>query len=156
MTLPFSDGIPKMPRKMTSREKNADSLFLHLQIISRLIFIVTAILGYYLYQIAGAIFFAILGYIFGIMIRRSLGIRGKDPIIGFYIRMQERGSGSRRGILEWMIENARGNEFTQEKCQAITAAYNEARQELNHCSSKSEREEILEKLDEKVKSISYD
>jgi hypothetical protein len=153
---PFSDGIPNMPRRMTSREKIADTIYLNLQIFSRLLFIATAIIGYYFYQLFGIILFAILGYILGILIRRSLGLRGKDPYVGFFIRMKERAEGSRRGILEWTIEIIRGNEFTQKKCLAIANVYSETKQKLIQCSSESERKKIIEELDQKVKQISYD
>jgi len=42
----LSDGIPRMPRKMSQREKCADQFYLYLQLGSRVLFIFSGILGY--------------------------------------------------------------------------------------------------------------
>ena len=113
----LSDGIENMPRRMTQREKAADTLFLFLQLSSRLLFIVTALVGYSIHGVYSALIGAVLGYLVGIWMRRSMGIRGPNPNEGWLRRRRERAEGSRRGILEWVIEKLRANEFTQEKCR---------------------------------------
>lgn len=85
-----------------------------------------------------------------------MGIRGCDPTEGFFIRMRERAEGSRRGILEWILEKIRENEFSQSKCRAISDAYSEALWQLERSRSDDERMAILHELDRKVKKISYD
>jgi len=152
----LSEGIANMPRRMTSRERIGDIIFLNLQILSRILFIVAGLLGYYLYGIYGVFFLAIAGWVIGIWMRHSMGIRGPDSKKGFFVRMRERAQGAKRGILEWTLEKIRGNEFSQSKCVAITEAYDQAMAQLKRCTSPAEQRETIMRLDRRVKQISYD
>ncbi len=151
----LSQGIPSMDRRMTSREKIGDMIFINLQILSRILFIISGLLGYYFYGIYGVFLLGIVGWVVGIWIRHSMGIRESDPTTGFYVRMQERAQGARRGVFEWLLEKIRGNEFSQSKCMKISDAYDQAMTELSQCTSLKEQKKIIEKLDRKVKEISY-
>lgn len=151
----FSDGVPRVPRRITRREKIADNLYLNLQILSRLLFIILGLAGYYFYSWLGLLISIVVGIIIGIWMRRSMGIRGSDGFAGFYIRMHERANGSRPGLLEWVIEKIRGNEFTQAKCQAIYREYEEAMEKLQHCLLPDQKEQVFIDLDKKIKEISY-
>ena len=144
-----------MPRRMTPQEKAADTVYLYLQVSSRLLFILGALVGYWFHGVYTALVGAFAGYIIGIWMRRSMGIRGPDPEEGWFQRMRERAEGSPRGYLEWLIETIRANEFTKEKCRAICAAYDEAMDSLQLCSSQEDREAVQKKLDQTIKSISY-
>lgn len=145
-----------MPRDFTRRERVADWLYIGLQVCSKLAFVVLGVLGY-LYQSIFAAFVGVaLGFLVGIWIWHSMGNRGWDANEGFFLRMHERAEGSRRGVLEWVIEKIRGNEFSQAKCRAISDAYNEATQQLKLSRIDNERMTILRELDRKVKAISYD
>jgi len=149
----LSDGVPRMPRRMTRREKQADQVYLFLQLTSQLLFVFTAIFGYAWSGFRIAAVLAFIGFIVGWWIRYSLGIRGAN---GFFRRMCERAHGSRRGVLEWVIEKMRGNEFTQEKCKAICDAYENAMLRLRDAPDPATATRILEDLDKKVKEVSYD
>ena len=151
----LSDGIPQMPRRLTARERFADSLFFYLQTISHFTFVIGAIVGYAFKGLDGFILLTGGGFIFGIWMRRSLGIRGPNQFEGFFRRIEERANGSRRGMLEWVIETLRGSGFTISKCKDITKAYEQAKIQLSSASSPDQQKEILKKLDENVKKISY-
>jgi hypothetical protein len=151
----LSDGIPHMPRRLAVRERLADHIFFYMQIISWFVFIIGGIVGYMVNNLTGSLILIIGGWLFGIWIRRSLGRRGRDPFHGFYQRLRERANGSRRGVLEWAIENLRGSGFTRTKCQAITALYDEAMKKYVLASSQAEKRAIIVHLDSEVKKISY-
>ena len=149
--------IPNMPRNFTRHERVADWLFVSLQIGSWIAFVVLGVLGYYFYRnVIAALVCGAVGFLVGIWIRHSMGLRGRNPTEGFYLRMRQRAEGSRCGVLEWILEKIRGNEFSQSKCRAISDAYSEAMRQLEGSSSDDERMAILHELDRKVKKISYD
>ena len=152
----LSEGISNMPRRMTSREILGDIIFVNLQIFARILFIIMGVGGYYFYKMYGVVLLGCIGWFIGSWIRYSLGIRGKDPDVGFFVRMKERAQGSRRGMLEWLMEKIRGNEFSLSKCIAISKAYEHAVNELAQQSSSTIQAEILKRLDQKVKKRSYD
>lgn len=152
----LSDGIVRMPRKRTSREKFADDLYLFLQIGSKFTSLFAGIAGYAWYGLSGALGALLLGFITGWWIRRSLGIRGPNRGIGFFVRKCERAHGSRRGVMEWLIETIRGNEFTVQKCRAICAAYQETVAKVRGGADEAESARLLAELDRRVKEISYD
>lgn len=151
----LSDGVERMPRRMTRQEKRADTVYLYLQLSSHLFFILTALVGYWVHGLYAAFAGAGAGYLFGIWMRRSMGIRGPNPEEGWFRRMRERAEGSPRGYLEWLIEKIRANEFTREKCKAICQVSDEAMDALKTCSTQTDREAILKRLDQQIKSISY-
>ena len=151
----LSDGIPNMPRHLTARERFADHLFFYLHVTSRFVFLVAGVVGYALKGLIGCGVLLAAGWLFGMWMRRSLGKRGPDQFHGFFRRIKERASGSRRGFLEWLIETLRGSGFTVSKCQAITAAYERAIAEARSASLPAQRQAILQRLDAEVKRISY-
>jgi hypothetical protein len=151
----LSDGISHMPRRLTARERLADHVFFYLQITSWFAFIVSGIVGYAFDGLSGCVVLLAGGWLLGIWIRRSLGRRGSDPFHGYFRRIRERENGSRRGVLEWVIETLRGSGFTVSKCQAITAAYDRAMTQCRSTSSPAQQQAILQRLDAEVKRISY-
>lgn len=152
----LSEGIGNMPRRLSFREKLGDTLFVNLQILSRIIFIFFGLFGYYFHDFYGVFVWGITGWIVGIWVRHSMGIRGTDSNSGFFIRMNERAEGSNRGILEWLLEKIRGSEFSQSKCKAISKAYNKSMIDLHKCTSLNEQQKVIMELDRKIKEISYD
>lgn len=151
----LSDGIPNMPRRFTTRERLSDQLFFFLQMMSWFVFIIGGVIGYAINGLIDCVVFLAGGWLVGLWMRRSLGRRGSDPDIGYFRRIKERANGSRRGVLEWVIETVRGRGFTISKCQAITAAYEQAMTECNSTNSPDQQQEILKRLDAEVKRISY-
>jgi hypothetical protein len=87
--------------------------------------------------------------------RRSMGLRGRDSNDSFFIRMRERARGSRRGLLELLIERARERSFTQAQCMALTDAHDEVQRQLGKAASREAKEMLLEEFDGRVKEISY-
>ena len=132
-----------------------DRIFVIFQIFSQSLFLLLGIVGFFYQGIIGAAAGVIVGYSVGRLVRWCMGIRGKDPNIGFFVRMRERANGKRRCLLEYLIEKARGNEFTIEKCKKITEAYDSAMSQIQMTSNHNERINIIHKLDRTVKEISY-
>lgn len=151
----LSDGISNMPRQLTTREWLSDQLFFYLQMTSRFVFIFGGIIGYAINGLIDCVMLLTGGWLLGIWMRRSLGRRGSDPVLGYFRRIKERANGSRRGVLEWAIETVRGSGFTISKCQAITVAYEQAMKEYNSTNLPDQQQEILKRLDKEVKRISY-
>ncbi|MCD4811973.1 hypothetical protein K8R14_05275 [bacterium] len=152
----LSDGIPDMPRRMSSREMLTDQVFLYLQIGSQILFLFAGVIGYIWHGVLGAIALALVGYVVGRLLRRSMGIRGTNSTEGFFVRMRERANGSRRGFLEWSLERLRRTHFTEVKCKAICDVYDDAmRKRRNSCDPSAQRE-ILKNMDKRIKEISYD
>jgi hypothetical protein len=151
----LSEGIPNMPRSLTARERLADHLYFYLQTASWFVFLAGGIAGYAIKGLIGCVALLAGGWLFGMWMRRSLGQRGRNQFLGFYQRIRERANGSRRGLLEWLIEAIRGSGFTISKCRAITAAYDRAMLQGRSTSSAAEQQAILQRLDAEVKRISY-
>ena len=86
-------------------------------------------------------------------IRRSMGLRGTDPVEGFFLRMRERANGSRRGLLEALIELSRGRSYTRAQCAAITQVHDETEKRLVKAESDEERRSLVEELDRRIKQI---
>lgn len=144
-----------MPRLLTTRERLADHLYFYLQIVSRFVFVLGAIVGYAFNGFIGCCLLGVGGVLCGIWLRRSMGMRGIDPFHGYFQRIKERANGSRRGLLEWGIETMRGGGPTVCKCQAITKSYERAMDECRLTSSPAQQKAILQRLDAEVKLISY-
>lgn len=151
----LSDGIPQMPRRLTSRERISDQVYFFLQLSSRFVFIAGGIVGYAAWGGIGGVVLTLSGFLFGLWMRHSLGVRGPDQFHGFFNRMKERANGSRRGLLEWVIESIRGSGFTPTKCKSIAAAYELAMSQLSSTTSPGQQRAILQQLDVEVKRISY-
>jgi hypothetical protein len=149
-------GASASRRQLTGRERLAEALFQTLQIISHILLIIGGILGYIFYQVYGLILFAALGYLMGVWIRRSLGIRGRKHTTGFFMRMRERAQGSKPGLLEWVLEKVSQNEFTRAECRTVTQIYDKAVKQLKGTNSTEEQNRILADLDRKVFQILHD
>src|ERR1700722_2502625 len=140
-----------MPRPMTRRERVSDWIFVALRFGSRLLFMITGIIGYFIFHIIGSIIGALAGLAVGLWVHFSMGFRGPNPIVGFYMRMRERANGSRRGFVEFALEKFSGNTFTQAKCQKIIDAYDRALLRFRDCKTETERDEIFLELDRATK-----
>ena len=151
----LSDGIKRMPRRLTAAEVRADRLFLHLQVISYVQLLVYPIIGFLLKGFFGLALGLVVGGCTRAWMRHSMGIRGKNPNDGFFIRMRERANGSRRGLLEILIEGVRRRPFTREQCVAITKAFDETERRLADAASSEARVALIEELDGRVKQVSY-
>ena len=151
----LSDGISHMPRRLTARERLADHVFFYLLITSRFVFIVGGIVGYVVNGLVGCVVLIGGGFLLGVWMRRSLGMRGPDQFHGYFRRIKERANGSRRGLLEWAIEVLRDSGYTISKCKAISEAYERAMTECHQVSSPVQQQTILQRLDVEVKRISY-
>jgi hypothetical protein len=146
--------IANLPRPLTRREVLADHLYLHLQIVARLLPVPAAIIGHAVSGVPGAVTGFPLGAIVGWWAWRSLGKRGPEPA-GFFVRMRERAGGSRRGALEALIEAIRGHGFTRRQCAEMVDAHERAAAALRRCTNRADRDRILGELDRRVKELSY-
>lgn len=151
----LSDGIERMPRRLTLAEQRADRLFLHLQAVSYLALLVLPGLGFALRRFIGLAVGLVAGWCVRRWMRHSLGLRGRNPDEGFFIRMRERATGSRRGVLELLIESVRRRPFTREQCVDITRAWDETKVALADAESPEARRALIEQLDSRIKRISY-
>lgn len=145
-----SDGIPHVLRRLTARERLAGHLSSCLQITSWFAFIVGGIVGYVVNGPIGCAVLLSAGWLLGIWIRRSLGQRGSDPCREHSGRIKERPDGSRRGVLEWVIETLRGSGPTVSKCKATTAAHEQTMVPCHSAESPAQKQAILQRLDEEV------
>ena len=151
----LSDGIERMPRRLTDAEHRGDRLFLHLQAVSAVLLLLCPILGGVLGGWPGAAIGLVAGWLVRAWIRHSMGIRGSNPNDGFFIRMKERANGARRDILEALIERVRQRPFTQGQCAAIAQAWDETRERLAAATSEEEKRALINALDVEIKRISY-
>ncbi len=151
----LSDGIRNMPRPLTTAELKGDRLFLHLQALSVVLLILPPVLGGVAAGLLGAAAGMIIGLVVFVSFRRSMGIRGRDANTAFFIRMRERADGSRRGLLETLIERVRGRTFTREQCADIADEWDDFQRRLPQATSAAERRRLLEEFDSVVKRISY-
>jgi hypothetical protein len=143
-------GSAAAPRVQTKRQRLAERLFLALQVLSLSLFLVGAVLGYYFYQFSGLILFGALGYLAGVWMRRSLGIRGQKATTGFFQRMRERAQGAKPGLLEWLLEKVGQDHLTQARCREIVQVYDKAVSQLKREKSTQAQNKILADLDRKV------
>jgi hypothetical protein len=122
-------------------------------LFSSLLFVITGLIGYIIFKFYGIILGVFIGYILGKFIKYSMGIRGKNPNHGFYIRLRERANGKRCHFLEYLIEKARGSELTRDKCVAITNEYDKALNKIKFISDNDEKLKVLLELDKRTKEI---
>ena len=153
--LNLSNGIDRMPRRLSEAERRGDRLFLHLQVLSRLLVLLTPVLGGVLGGWIGAAIGIVFGFLACVWMRHSMGLRGSNPNDGFFIRMKERAHGGRCGIFEALIERVRQRTFTREQCVAITKAWDETRERLEAATTVEEKHELINRLDAEIKRISY-
>lgn len=148
-------GRSAMLRNRTPQEKIADNLYAFLIILSDILFFIGGVCGYFINRFYGIILFATLGYLAGIWMRRSLGVRGRNPTTSFFKRIRERAQGSRPGLLEWLIEKVSNTELSQAKCKAIIQVYEKSVSQLKQSRPAEEQNQILADLDARVKKIMY-
>ncbi|MBN1569126.1 MAG: hypothetical protein JXA73_14850 [Acidobacteria bacterium] len=151
----LSDGIKRMPCRLTDAERRGDRLFLHLQVISSVILLLCPVLGGVLDGWLGAAIGLVVGWFARVWMRHSMGLRSSNPNDGFFIRMKERANGARRGILEVLIERVRQRSFTRVQCVAIAKAWDETRERIEAATSVEEKRELINALDVEIKRISY-
>jgi hypothetical protein len=152
---PARAPVRTMPRPLTAAEQRGDRLHFHLQVVAFVVLFLVPILGGLWFGWAGAAAGLVAGVLLRLWIRRSLGLRGPNLHDAFLIRMRERANGSRRRLLEALIERVRGRPFTRAQCAAIADAWDDARARLAEAASGDERLAIVEELDARVKRISY-
>ncbi len=151
----LSDGIERMPRRLTDAERKGDRLFLHLQVVSSVLLLFSPVLGGVLGGWTGAAIGLLIGWVTRAWMQHSMGLRGSKPNDGFFIRMKERANGARLGVLEALIEKVRQRSFTKEQCVAITRAWDETREQLERTTSVEQKRELMNTFDEQIKRISY-
>ena len=151
----LSDGIERMPRRLTDAERRGDRVFLHLQVVSSVLLLLCPVFGGVLGGWPGAAIGIVVGWLARVWMRHSMGLRGSNPDDGFFIRMKERANGARRGILEALIEGVRQRPFTQKQCAAITKAWEDTRERLAAATSVEEKRELINAFDAEIKRISY-
>lgn len=144
-----------MSKRLSRQEQWTDRLFVCLQVIAALLFVAGGLVGYFFFQVTGLILGSAGGFMAGVWMRRSMGLRGAAPH-GFYLRMKERADGSPRGLLELILEKLRGNDFTPEKCLAISKIYARTMEGLQNAHTEDDVRSLLRELDERTKDISYD
>jgi hypothetical protein len=143
-------GPQRQPRQQTAAEKRADRIYGVLVIASEFFFLLFAFVGYIRYDLYGLLLAGAAGYLAGILLRRSLGMRGRKANTGFFKRMRERGKGSRPGLLEGWLERMSGNELTPARCASVAQVYEKAVQRLRQASTLEEQNRILADLDQRV------
>jgi hypothetical protein len=151
----LSDGIERMPRRLTAAELRADRLYVHLQVISNLAIPFFPILGFVLKGVTGSAVGLVVGWCIRAWMRHSMGLRGTNAHDGFFIRMRERANGSHRGLLEILIEHICRRPFARAQCVAITKALDETQHRLIYAVSDEDRQALIQELDSQVKKISY-
>ena len=119
-------AIPNMPRQLTVRERLTDILYFILQLGAKLAWLPAGIIGYTEGGVISAGGCIIVAVVVGFLVSYSMGVRRWNQNDGYFVRMRQRANGSRRGLLEFMIEKLRGNEFSREQCRAIAEAYDSA------------------------------
>ena len=142
----LSDGIERMPRRLTDAERRGDQLFLHLQVVSSMLLLLFPVLGGVLYAWPGAGIGLLVGWLARVGMRHSMGLRGSNQDEGFFIRMKERANGSKPGILEALIERIRKRSFTQEQCASITKAWEDISEKFEEATLEEKRDLIWQFL----------
>lgn len=144
-----------VPRPRSFRARVAEVVFLVLLILSRDGFVPAGVLGCIYFGSNGLILGPPAVWLAGLLVQRSMGLRGRDLRHGFFVRMLERGNGQPPGILERLIERLRGDELTLAKCHLVAGAYGLAKQQLQTVGTEKERQRIHAELDRKVLEILY-
>jgi hypothetical protein len=147
--------LPEISRPQSFRQRIADGLFAFFVLLARFGFVIGGVIGCFVDTQNSFLPGLLAGAVAGFLIRRSLGLRGRNLTHGFFVRMLERGNGNSSKLLESLIERVRGDDFTPRQCRVATSAYAEAQRELQSCPSDDERRTILEELDRKVTAALY-
>ncbi len=146
-------GTSRASLQQTDRQRLAGVLYIAFQVLSWLLVLIGALLGYIFYHFYGLLLGSLLGYTLGIWVRRSLGMRGRKATTGFFARLRERALGSRPGILEGLLENISREQLTQAKCRAMIQAQEKAVERLKQASSHEEQNKILAELDRRLRQM---
>lgn len=142
--------LPDVPSVPTFRGQIADCTFALLLIVSRVCFVIAAATGGILSGYVGAFVGLAGGWILGLWMRWSLGLRRRRLTHGFVVRMLERGNNDRPKLLELLVETLRGHRLSAKECRLVAAAYGEAARQLQTCDSPPDRAEIMSQRDRKV------
>lgn len=156
----FSSRIPSLyygetaaSRIKTEREARADQIFRTLQIVSHFLILLCGLVGFVFYKYYGLALGAMLGYVVGTWMRRSMGIRGVKPTTGFFKRMRERAQGSPPGMLEMLLERMDGYQYTQQQCKEVSLIYEKTVRQLRQAPAGEAQNRILADLDKRIRKI---
>jgi len=147
--------LPDVSRFPTARAKIADFVFIMLLLCARFCFLIGAVIGATVHGFLGFLVGLGAGLSIGFLMRRSLGVSGRNLTQAYHFRMHERGLGKHPRILESLVEVLRGNRPTMMQCRQIASAFAEAARELQSCDSLTERAVIMAKRDRQVQRILY-
>jgi hypothetical protein len=146
-------GPSTAPVEKTGSQKLVERLFIALQVLSHLLLILGGLLGYFFYQFYGSLLLAGLGYLAGVWLRRSLGIRGAKATTGFFQRIRERAQGARPELLESLLEGLSRSPLTPAKCRTMIQVYDRAVKQLKQAPTQAEKNRILAELDRRVNQL---
>jgi len=153
----LSDGIPRLPRRLTKRERIANHVFLWIQLGRLLLPVGFGWFGAVRFGAWGAAAGGAAGLVACLWMRRSAGVRRDRPgRPGWYVRIRERADGDPRGVIEWFLETLRGNALTLDRCRRIAALEDDATARLARVPDRGAQEKILIRLDADVKAICYE
>lgn len=147
--------LPDIPSLPTWRGRVADGVFVLLLLVARCSLVFGAAVGGLLLGFPGAFIGLAGGWVIGVWMRWSLGLRRRGLTHGFVVRMLERGNNDRPKLLESLVEALRGHRLSARQCRMVAAAYAEATRRLQTCESLPERVEILQERDRKIGEAAY-
>lgn len=147
--------LPGFSRPRTFRQRMADAVFLFFAALARFGFLIGGLVSRFLMTVESWLPGVLVGVAAGLLIRRSLGLKGRNPTHSFFVRAWERANGGSPRLLEWFIERLRGGVLTLRQCRALSSAYAECQRELQSCPSETERRRIHRELDRKVSAVLY-
>lgn len=146
---------PDLPKAHTTRGRIANALFAGLFGFSWIAFVVAELIGSANFGWAGCGIGLVVGWIFGMWMRRSLGVSNRNLTRGFFIRMLDRGNGSPTRLLESWVEALRGRRLTMVDCRALVAIRGEALRHWQVTESPEEHERIRREQDQKILRVLY-
>jgi hypothetical protein len=147
--------LPDVPSLPTLRGRMADGVFVLFLLVARCSSILGAVVGGILLGFPGVVVGLAGGWVIGVWMRWSLGLRRRGLTHGFVVRMLERGNNDRAKLLESLVETLRGHRLSARQCRMVAAAYAEATRRLQTCESQPERVEILQERDRKIREAAY-
>jgi hypothetical protein len=150
--MPF---LPRLPKRRSVRDRIADGLFVVLYLASWCAFLAGTLAGSIFIGLKGLLGGFVAGWLLGMWMRRSLGIRDRDLTHGYFVHMFERGNGQPPGRLESFLEIVRGRRLNLSQCRRIAGIQAEAKRRLASSDSPEERVEILAERDRKLLKSPY-
>jgi len=146
---------PDLPKAQSTRGRIANGLFAALFGFSWIAFVVAELVGSANFGWSGCGIGLVAGWLFGMWIRRSLGVSHRNLTLGFFIRMLNRGNGSPPRLLESWVESVRGRRLTMVDCRALVAIRGEAMRRWQAYESIEEHQRIRREQDEKILRVLY-